>query len=474
MVSCDPHVHSIVKIEEKASNCSESGHRSYYSCQSCGDLFSDGKGKNRISVSDVVLEKDSDNHFRLSYIKKTDSTCSSQGMEAHWHCDGCGKDFNDENGTDPNVVSLPVDNSVHSLRHYSAVGSTCKEHGTVEYWKCRDCEKIFADENASVPLVSIEAPFDETRHIQTEHVPSVTHCTYGSSTEYWHCIDCGRYYLEHEMTTEVEESSIHFADCVIQEGSVSVSGAERSFYYCSQHSRNIVDGNEKLKLYPEFINNGILAYKNTDTNEISVDFIDSRYFILKPETSSSSGYSVLGFRTTADKTYFYNLSGDLSKIVEIDKPILTGSEDENGKLTVSGSCDFPMLSTFTIDDYSIDNIQIRIVAANGEKWIGYSFINHLIGVYVDSSFKTLTFTEDHITYEVDGTDSLYFPYSDENSFWQGTITIKSDGNSSHLSGSNHRWIFWEGSDKAPYIKWKGGSMVIGTNLNSFTIYSFKH
>ncbi|MDE7194028.1 MAG: hypothetical protein K2O14_08670, partial [Oscillospiraceae bacterium] len=48
----------------------------------------------------VVLDKSSHTHkFPLTYVPEVKPTEDKEGVKEHWHCDDCGKDFADENGT---------------------------------------------------------------------------------------------------------------------------------------------------------------------------------------------------------------------------------------------------------------------------------------------------------------------------------------------------------------------------------------
>ncbi len=47
-----------------------------------------------------LLEKLPHTHkFPLTYVPEVKPTEEEEGVKEHWHCDGCGKDFEDENGT---------------------------------------------------------------------------------------------------------------------------------------------------------------------------------------------------------------------------------------------------------------------------------------------------------------------------------------------------------------------------------------
>ena len=70
----------------------------------------------------------------------------------------------------------------HNMTHHPAEAATCTEDGNVEYWSCEGCGKYFADENGSEEITTIVIP--ATGHTYSEE------WTY-DETDHWHAATCG-------------------------------------------------------------------------------------------------------------------------------------------------------------------------------------------------------------------------------------------------------------------------------------------
>lgn len=70
----------------------------------------------------------------------------------------------------------------HNMTHHPAEAATCTEDGNVEYWSCDGCGKYFADENGSEEITTIVIP--ATGHTYSEE------WTY-DETDHWHAATCG-------------------------------------------------------------------------------------------------------------------------------------------------------------------------------------------------------------------------------------------------------------------------------------------
>ncbi len=99
----------------------------------------------------VTLQKLNHTHT-LTRVPEVPATETSAGTKEHWHCADCGKNFADENGTTEMTdteLSIPVTGHKHTLTYVLEVSATETAAGVKEHWHCDGCGKNFADENGT-------------------------------------------------------------------------------------------------------------------------------------------------------------------------------------------------------------------------------------------------------------------------------------------------------------------------------------
>ena len=78
--------------------------------------------------------------------KEVKATCTEDGKKAYYECEGCGKLFEDAEGSkEVTEESLIIKAEGHSLLHIEAEPATYDMDGHIEYWVCEKCLKFFAD-----------------------------------------------------------------------------------------------------------------------------------------------------------------------------------------------------------------------------------------------------------------------------------------------------------------------------------------
>ncbi len=99
---------SLTATEAKQATCTEDGNKAYWTCDSCGERFSDANGSIPISREDTFIKA---GHI-LTEIPYKAPTTETAGNEKHWKCDICGKLFANSEGTtelqESDVVILPI------------------------------------------------------------------------------------------------------------------------------------------------------------------------------------------------------------------------------------------------------------------------------------------------------------------------------------------------------------------------------
>ena len=100
----------------------------------------DGSGKSA-SCSVTVT------HGDMVHTPKKDATCTADGNEEYWTCETCGKIFSDAKGkTEIELSDTVISATGHNLIKTEANKATMDASGNIEYWYCSDCEKYFKDE----------------------------------------------------------------------------------------------------------------------------------------------------------------------------------------------------------------------------------------------------------------------------------------------------------------------------------------
>ena len=78
------------------------------------------------------------------WVEEKASTCKEEGIAPHYHCDGCGKNFNPNYG-EMETISIPkAEHEYGSL--YWGKSANFFEDGNIEYYQCSECEKYFDKE----------------------------------------------------------------------------------------------------------------------------------------------------------------------------------------------------------------------------------------------------------------------------------------------------------------------------------------
>ena len=136
--------HDLSKTEEKAATCTEAGNIDYWTCETCKKLFSDAEGTTEIEEKDTVVAAMG---HTLAKTEAEAAICTEAGNTEYWTCGTCGKIFSDEKGeTEISQEETVVAAEGHNLTKTEAKDATCTEAGNIEYWTCSKCEKLYSDE----------------------------------------------------------------------------------------------------------------------------------------------------------------------------------------------------------------------------------------------------------------------------------------------------------------------------------------
>lgn len=288
-----PKGHSLVKTEAKAVSCTENGNEAYWSCSSCSKLFSDAEGQNETTLENVTII--SEGHSLVETAAKAVS-CTENGNIAYWTCESCGKIYSDAAGEseitiadtvikseghsygstltvsgavteyepgesfdlsslevklvcadcseavavsgysvsktenlqpeDNEIVISYTDGSVTytatvkiTVKHVHTTGElvpatapTCIATGTLAYYECTACHDKFEDKAATKPIDDITVGTVGHSGVKTE--AKAASCTESGNNAYWTCSACGGVFADADCTvsTTVEAETIPAAD----------------------------------------------------------------------------------------------------------------------------------------------------------------------------------------------------------------------------------------------------------------------
>ena len=87
------------------------------------------------------------------WVEGTEPTCEKEGVVAHYHCDGCGKNF-DPNYGEVETVSIPKAEHEYGSMYWGKSANFFHD-GNIEYYQCAVCEKYFDEELNEVETVVI-------------------------------------------------------------------------------------------------------------------------------------------------------------------------------------------------------------------------------------------------------------------------------------------------------------------------------
>ncbi|MBR1779039.1 MAG: hypothetical protein IJ758_00845, partial [Clostridia bacterium] len=221
-IAIDPTAHpdELTKTDEIPATCTTPGTKAYWSCGTCGRYFSDADGNNLIGAADALttwkntsqadgggqIPIDPTNHTNLQKVDKIDpKDCQTPGVQAYWHCDGCGKNYEDSEGKPGNEITEgieqwrhgegQIDPSTHTLTETPATPATCTTPGHIAGYECSVCGKHFSDAEGKTPIDDSTWKIPATGHIFGETIEAKEPtCTQKGNRAYKQCTVCKKYF----------------------------------------------------------------------------------------------------------------------------------------------------------------------------------------------------------------------------------------------------------------------------------------
>jgi len=96
-------------------------------------------------IAEAVIQDAPPIHVHnYEWVEGKESTCKEEGIAPHYHCDGCGKNF-DPNYGEIDSVALPIGSHEYGSLYWGK-SANFFEDGNIEYYQCSECGKYFDNE----------------------------------------------------------------------------------------------------------------------------------------------------------------------------------------------------------------------------------------------------------------------------------------------------------------------------------------
>ena len=188
--------HTLKATPAQDATCTEDGHEAYWTCETCGWLFSDAAGENHI---DKIVVRPALNHAGAALVAAKAPTCTESGNSAYWFCEACGKYLSDSNGVmnvndvHDSAADFALSAKGHgTLTATSAKAPTCTEDGHEAYWTCPDCDQLFSDAEGENPITGATVIPALNHKNATQVAAKAATCAEAGNAAYWVCPDCGK------------------------------------------------------------------------------------------------------------------------------------------------------------------------------------------------------------------------------------------------------------------------------------------
>ena len=105
---------NMVRTPKKDATCTADGNEEYWTCDTCGKHFSDAEGKTEIELFATVIPATG---HTLTKTEAKAPTCTAEGNKEYWTCGTCGKIFSDaEDKTEIALKDTVIPATGHTFR----------------------------------------------------------------------------------------------------------------------------------------------------------------------------------------------------------------------------------------------------------------------------------------------------------------------------------------------------------------------
>ena len=109
-------------------------------------------------IAEAVIQDAPPIHVHnFEWVEGKESTCKEEGIVPHYHCDGCGKNFDQNYGEIDSVITEKGSHDV-GLNYAERIEPTFFMEGTVAYYICNDCLQYIDEDGQIIPPTDIIIP----------------------------------------------------------------------------------------------------------------------------------------------------------------------------------------------------------------------------------------------------------------------------------------------------------------------------
>lgn len=150
---------------------------------------------------EVVKASDAISGYTDTVVNFAESAISGGTFSTEVATEYCADDYTSTKNSD----------GTYSVHKHSAVkteakDATCTEAGNIEYWYCEGCGKYFSDENCVTEINQEALTVAAAGHKNVTKVEAkAATSTAAGNIAYWHCADCGKYFSDEALTTEIAQ-----------------------------------------------------------------------------------------------------------------------------------------------------------------------------------------------------------------------------------------------------------------------------
>ena len=152
-VKLDKVPHTYVETAAEDATCTAPGHTAGVVCTVCGDIPEGSTASETTPAKGHVWEREGFAGYEtLDIVDTKDATCTEKGY-TEYQCSECDA-----------TVKVETDMIAHDLTHMEAKDATCREEGNIEAWHCEVCGKYFEDEAGTVEIDESKVFLGKTAH----------------------------------------------------------------------------------------------------------------------------------------------------------------------------------------------------------------------------------------------------------------------------------------------------------------------
>ena len=221
--------HNKTAHEAHDATCTDVGNSAYWSCDKCGKYFSDEACTTEIAENSWVIP--ATGHAWGDWITTTEPTCTTSGVRQRV----CAHDANHKETETIGALG-------HNMSFVAEVPAKCEETGIVAHYHCETCDKNFEDEAGTTELQTVVIPATghqwgewtitiyptcttagerericahDATHKQTETIGALGHnmsfvaevpakCEETGIVAHYHCDNCSKNFEDEAGTTELQ------------------------------------------------------------------------------------------------------------------------------------------------------------------------------------------------------------------------------------------------------------------------------